>query len=295
MGALKQATREDIALADVSHALTTESAVQEVEKQMLDLPQVECSVTHHFGPGVYVREVRIPAGTFSVGHHQNFQHLNIMVRGKVIMLADDGTVQEVTAPRVFTSKPGRKIGMIVEDMIWQNVYATDETDIDTLEATYLTKSDSWLESDEAKRKMAYLHHQIDRDDYAAMLHECGVTEELARAQSEYRGDQIPFPGGNISVKVSDSPIEGKGLFALSPFASDEMIAPARLAGCRTPAGCYTNHSGAPNARMAPMENGDIYLVAVRDIRGCHGGDAGEEITVDYRQAMLAAGRKLCPQ
>ena len=34
-----------------------------------------------------------------------------------------------------------------------------------------------------------------------------------------------------------------------------------------------------------MESGDIYLVALRDIAGCKGGNLGEEITVDYRQAL----------
>lgn len=292
MGDIAQIQRQEIAPEDVTHALTSEKLVSEIESKMLDMPQVECSVTHHFGPGIYVREVRIPAGTFSIGHHQNHEHLNVMVQGRVIMLADDGTVQDVRAPQVFVGKPGRKIGLIVEDMIWQNVYATDETDIDKLEATYLTKSDGWLESDEARQKIARVQHQIDRDDYAAMLDELGVAHSTVVAQAENEADQIPFPDTSVQVKVSDSPIEGKGLFALSPFNEGDLIAPARIDGKRTPAGRYTNHSANPNARMANMD-GDIYLVAIRSIRGCHGGDPGEEITVDYRQAVETARSAAC--
>ncbi len=35
-----------------------------VESEMMKQEQVECSVVHSFGPGVYRREVKIPAGTF---------------------------------------------------------------------------------------------------------------------------------------------------------------------------------------------------------------------------------------
>jgi hypothetical protein len=34
--------------------------------------------------------------------------------------------------------------------------------------------------------------------------------------------------------------------------------------------------------------GDIWLLAMRDISGCRGGDPGEELTVDYKQALLCA-------
>ena len=37
--------------------------------------------------------------------------------------------------------------------------------------------------------------------------------------------------------------------------------------------------------MVQGEDLDINLVAIKDIRGCHGGDNGEEITIDYRQAV----------
>jgi hypothetical protein len=36
--------------------------VEDVERKMLLLPQADCPLHHHFGPGLYVREVHIPAG-----------------------------------------------------------------------------------------------------------------------------------------------------------------------------------------------------------------------------------------
>ena len=265
------------------HLLTTSDKVELVEGKMLAMPQVECSVKHHFGPGVYMREVSIPADTFSIGHYQNTTHLNHMVKGRVIMLNDDGTTSELVAPIIYTSKPGRKIGYIVEDMVWLNIYPTNETDIDILENTYLTKSNTWEADNESKKALEYVARHHDREDFKLMLDDVGVTRELVEAQSKNKIDLINL--GSIKVKVSDSPIEGKGLFALSPFSEGELISPARISGKRTEAGRFTNHSANPNAMMKEAENGNINLVAIKDIKGCQGGDSGEEITIDYRQAV----------
>lgn len=261
-----------------------ERALQVVEKTMLDMPQVDCPVIHRFGPGVYIREVMIPAGTFAIGHHQNFEHMNVMLKGRVTVLNDDGSTAELAAPMMFVGKPGRKIGYIHEDVVWLNVYATTETDVETLENTFITKSDAWLENS-ASKSMALLKNTVDADDYRKVLAEFGFTEEQARAQAENQADMIDLPFGNYKIKVAQSAIEGKGLFATADIAPGEIIAPARIGGMRTIAGRYTNHSVTPNARMVMLDNGDINLVATAPIAGCKGGQDGNEITINYREAL----------
>jgi hypothetical protein len=49
-----------------SKALQIFSNVDEAEKEMLKLPQVDCPVVHHFGPNLCIREVFIPKGTKAV-------------------------------------------------------------------------------------------------------------------------------------------------------------------------------------------------------------------------------------
>jgi len=99
------------------------------------------------------------------------------------------------------------------------------------------------------------------------------------------------------VVVSDSPIEGRGLFATGAIASGEVIAPARIEGKRTPAGRFTNHAKSPNAKMVARTDGDIDLVAISEIKGCLGGQPGDEITVCYREAARVAvnQKELCQQ
>lgn len=259
--------------------------VADLEKEMLDMPQADCPVAHHFGPGIYVREVTLPAGIFAVGHAQRYEHLNIMLTGKVAIV-DGDQVRVLEAPLIFTGKPGRKVGYVLETCVWQNVYATEETDIDALEAHYLDKSENWKACDKEHSKIEHALNQHNRDDYAQVLKEFGFDAKTVRQQSEDESDQIDMPTAFKAVaQVRDSNIEGKGLFLSWHIAAGQIIAPARISGKRTPAGRYVNHSINPNCKYIADENGDIYLVSLRDIDGCKGGSKGEELTVDYRQAL----------
>lgn len=259
--------------------------IADLEKEMLDMPQADCPVAHHFGPGIYIREVTLPAGIFAVGHAQRFDHLNIMLTGKVA-IADEGKVRVLEAPMIFTGKPGRKVGYVIETCVWQNVYATEETNIDALEAYYLDKSENWKAYDKEQSNIIYALNQPDRDDFEQVLKDFGFDAETVRQQSEDESDQIDMPVAFKAVaQVRDSNIEGKGLFLSWHTMLGQIIAPARIAGKRTPAGRYVNHSMNPNCKYVADENGDIYLMSLRDIDGCKGGGCGEELTVDYRQAL----------
>lgn len=260
--------------------------IEVLESHMLELPQAECPVTHHFGPGTYIREVTLPAGTIAIGHAQRFEQLNIMLTGKVAILDGQGQVKLLEAPMIFVGPPGRKVGYIVETCTWLNVYATEERDIDKLEAMFLDKSEAW----QAHAATSTPDHQADRDDFLSLIAEAGFTEEQVREQSENLDDQVSIPHSSMpKVTIRNSPIEGKGIFLSAPAEANELIAPARLGGKRTPVGRFTNHSKTPNAKFVMSDIGDIYLVALRPIAGCHGGDQGEEVTVDYRQALALSG------
>lgn len=270
--------------------LITKEAVDELEKLMLPLEQTECPVVHHFGPGIYVREVTLPAGSIAIGHAQKREHLNIFHKGKVAIV-NDGNINVIEAPLIFTGKPGRKVGYIIEDVVWWNIYSnpTNERDIDKLEEMFLDKSDSWKENNESSFNKEYDSKEEDRIDFFEVIKSAGFTPEKVREQSENMEDQMPMPEGyGQKITIRKSPIEGLGVFASFPIEDGELIAPARINGYRTPIGRYTNHSKNPNAYF--MKSGDdIYLISNKRISGCKGGDSGEEITIDYRQALKLSG------
>jgi hypothetical protein len=51
----------------------------------------------------------------------------------------------VAAPSVFMAKKGRKIAYIIETVRFQNIFSTDETDIDRLENMLVDSAQPLLE------------------------------------------------------------------------------------------------------------------------------------------------------
>lgn len=256
------------------HALAQVS-IESLIKKMLPLEQADCPVFHYFNDGIYIREVRFPAGVAVVGHLQKCVHMNVFIQGKVEMLNLDGTTKVLEAPMTFVGQPGRKIGVVLEDVIWQNVYPNpgNEQDIEKLEACWLDQTPCF---EEFKRLMP--------NDSPRMLEDLEVSEERVWSESLIETDLIPFPPGPWNkLAVRESPIHGKGLFAEANIAAGELVCPARIQGQCTPAGRYTNHSGMPNVAPVLVIGNDIGWVALRDIHGRRGGLNGEEITVDYRE------------
>lgn len=236
--------------------------------ECLKLPQVPCPVQHFFGPGIYMRELRLEADTFAIGHLHKTPHVFQLLQGRVRVLLPDGSVSEVAAPFMVVSPPGRKAVYVLERAVCVTIHATEERDLDTLERQFIDKT-------------------LPPSDYSPMLLDLGVDEQAVRQLTEDRGHDCEFPFGAYKVQIGDSKIEGRGLLATADISEGETIAPALLGGKRTPAARYTNHSADPNASVVRGANGDVYWIARRAIAGNLGGDHGEEITIDYRDAIAA--------
>ena len=264
-------------------------SIGEIEAACLAEKQVSCDVTHKFFPGLVIREVTIPGNnTFAVGHHQNFEHTNVLLKGRVSVINENGSVSELVAPLMFVGKPGRKVGIIHEEMVWLNIYPTDLKTVKEVEDYFITKSDDWQADSRTRFALEHINRQADRDDYCSFLAEIGLTENDVRGQVENLADQVTAQ--HVKTKISESPIHGLGMFATATIAADEVIGKARIGDQRTPFGRWVNHSKSPNAHM--VKNGsNIDLVSARQIGGCTGGQDGEEITVDYRRSLEVA--KLC--
>lgn len=125
------------------------AAIERMEADLLPLPQVDTPLTHHFAPGVYLREISMPAGSFVLGHEHTTGHFNIVLSGsaRVVIVGESGEFGEatrITAPCVFSSGPGvRKALLIDEDMRWLTVHATNETDVEKLESVLVRKSEAF--------------------------------------------------------------------------------------------------------------------------------------------------------
>jgi hypothetical protein len=131
----------------------TPDRVEALEEAMLAQEQVDCPVTHHFGPGIYIREVAIPAGTLVIGHHHKGPCMNILLKGVLRVIGPDGEAKTLEAPFVFTTGPGRKRGYALTDCVFQNIHATEETDLERLEDELIEKSAVWTAHDAARAQL----------------------------------------------------------------------------------------------------------------------------------------------
>ena len=113
------------------------SKIEAMMPELRAMPQAQCVEKHYFGPGLYVKEVTMPAGSVIVGKPHKVEHLCVMLQGKMKLLKDDGEVIEVSAPATFVGKPGRKVAYIIETVVFQNIFATDETDVEKLEHMFV--------------------------------------------------------------------------------------------------------------------------------------------------------------
>lgn len=268
---------------------TLPKTIDDVENILIDMPQADCPVVHRFGDGIYIREVTMLAGTLAIGHIQKFKQNNFLLQGKIAMFTDNG-MKILEAPLFFIGEPGRKMGYVLETVVWQNIWATEETDVETLEAHYMDKTAVGIIKREELDAWEFCAREEDRIDYVRVIDACPFTPQQVKTQVENKDDQIEMPHEWASFLVKrKSNIQGYGMFMSWPVEKESVLGPARLMGKRTSLGRYVNHSKNPNAYPQLMDNGDVYFVASRNISGCQGGSHGEEITIDYREALRLAG------
>jgi hypothetical protein len=123
--------------------ISTRERVERLQEAMNAAPQVDCPVRHYFAPGLFAREITIPAGTCLVGAVHRTENLAVLSSGRLRLVTDDGVI-EVSAPAVLTIRAGVKnAALAIETAVWTNFFPNtdNENDIEKL-VTRLTESTS---------------------------------------------------------------------------------------------------------------------------------------------------------
>jgi len=114
--------------------LAMRAKLQRLESEMLKCEQVEIQVKHIFSEGLYAREIFIPKGTLLTGKIHLTEHLNIISQGDISVLTEHG-MKRIKAPCTIVSSAGiKRAGYAHEDTVWTTIHATNETDLEKLEA-----------------------------------------------------------------------------------------------------------------------------------------------------------------
>jgi len=141
-----QASAGIAAAAAISRANgASRGQIMELQRAMLDIlgidgdhmPQEDadkvCPLVHHFAPGLYAREILLPAGSVVVGKIHRHAHINTISRGRVTVATEFGT-EELVGPCTFVSTPGTKRVVVAhEDTIWTTYHPTEENDLGLIE------------------------------------------------------------------------------------------------------------------------------------------------------------------
>ena len=121
--------------------------VEKLLAQVEQMPQVDCQTKHYFGPSLYIREVTMPAGAVVIGKPHRKEHMCVMLQGRMIIVDAEGNQKELVAPMTFVGSAGRKVAYILETTVFQNILATDETDIEVLENMLVDNTQPMLEGE----------------------------------------------------------------------------------------------------------------------------------------------------
>ena len=120
------------------------AAIDLLEVKLLErYPKVECPLAHTFMPGMYMREIFMPAGSKITSRIHRYRHPFFVLSGKVNVWQDDGKGWRlIEAPYCGITEPGtRRVLDVIEDCNWITVHSNpdDTEDLETIEEILLLK------------------------------------------------------------------------------------------------------------------------------------------------------------
>lgn len=121
-------------MSEIQEAATLREKVQRLEDAINQLPQVDIPTRHLFAPGLFAREMFVPAGTVITGAVHKTENIAILSKGRMQLATENGPI-EIAAPWIGIVKPGAKnAGYAIEDCVWTNIMhnPTDEREDEKL-------------------------------------------------------------------------------------------------------------------------------------------------------------------
>lgn len=143
-------------LADFSNDVElTKEVIEHRRKRICDLERALCQlpksknmeefnagrVCHHFGTGVYGRELFIPAGQVIVSKIHRGKTMSVIAQGAITIISEEGS-KTVEAPYVFVSPPFTKRVVVSHtDVVWVTAHENfeDSEDLEEIESRIIAK------------------------------------------------------------------------------------------------------------------------------------------------------------
>jgi hypothetical protein len=112
-----------IVCIEPSKQLAVKTQIENLQNELLKMPQADIVTDHTFLPGVYERKITIPPWTVLTGaeHKTNYK---IRLEKGTIAVNVENTVKVLIAPMEFEAKAGaQRVGRVFEEeVVWVDVY-----------------------------------------------------------------------------------------------------------------------------------------------------------------------------
>ena len=132
-----------------------------------------CPLVHNFFPGLYARQITIPARTLVTSRTHKTTHPFVILAGDISVRDDAGNVERLRAGHFGVTSPGTKRMLYAhEDTIWVTFHPTEETDPDVIAGQILEPEDALRFS---RPELAQVwKHNPERDS----IRRFGVAQQL---------------------------------------------------------------------------------------------------------------------
>lgn len=125
-----------------------------IQAMMMAMPdkQLDLPPKHRFTPGMYIRELFMPAGSLIMSKIHKTEHPYVVSKGKVSVWIEGAGVEVITAPHTGITMPGtRRCLFVHEDTLWTTFHVTNETDLEKIEDQLIEKHEVEPLSDDIVR------------------------------------------------------------------------------------------------------------------------------------------------
>lgn len=107
--------------------------LDEIEFGLSLLDRVYPLTRHRFTPGMYIREITIPAGVLVTSAIHRTEHPFVISKGIAHVFSEHEGSDILWAPHTGITKPGTRRAVYAEtEVIWTTFHATTETDVEKI-------------------------------------------------------------------------------------------------------------------------------------------------------------------
>jgi len=120
-------------MSELTSSQEIKETIDQFEAALTEYPAVDCPVVHRFTPGLYIREIFIPAGTMLTSAEHKKEHPFVITKGEIEVISENEGAITYLAPFHGITKPGtRRMLRAITDTIWTTYHVTQETDLDKI-------------------------------------------------------------------------------------------------------------------------------------------------------------------